>query len=101
MPSRTAKSIVKAYTKAHALLVTAGLRPQLQRLDNEASALLQQFMHNENIDFQLAPPHLHRRNATERAIRTYKNHFIAGLSSTNPNFPYTCGTDSFPNRSSP
>jgi hypothetical protein len=87
MPSRTAKSIVKAYSKAHATLVTAGLRPQLQRLDNEASALLQQFMQDENIDFQLAPPHLHRRNAAERAIRTYKNHLIAGLSSTDPDFP--------------
>jgi hypothetical protein len=87
MPNRTAKSIVNAYTKAHATLVQAGLRPQLQRLDNEASKLLQQFMQDQNIDFQLAPPHLHRRNAAERAIRTYKNHFIAGLSSTDPNFP--------------
>jgi hypothetical protein len=87
MPSRMAKSIVKAYSAAHATLVKAGLRPQLQRLDNEAPALLQKFMHDQDIDFQLAPPHLHRRNAAERAIRTYKNHFIAGLSSTDPNFP--------------
>jgi hypothetical protein len=33
------------------------------------------------------PPHIHQRNAAERAIRTFKNHFIAGLCSTNPDFP--------------
>jgi hypothetical protein len=40
-----------------------------------------------DIQYQLVPPHIHRRNAAERAIRTFKNHFIAGLSSTNPHFP--------------
>jgi hypothetical protein len=87
MPSRAAKSIVTAYATAHALFVKAGLWPQLQRLHNEASALLQQFMSDQDIDFQLAPPHLHCRNAAKRAIRTFKNHFIAGLCSTDPLFP--------------
>ena len=32
-------------------------------------------------------PHIHQRNTAERAIRTFKNHFIAGLYSTDPNFP--------------
>jgi hypothetical protein len=44
-------------------------------------------MSSVDIDFQLAPPHVHRRNAAERAIRTFKNHFIAGLCSTDKNFP--------------
>ena len=30
---------------------------------------------------------MHRRNAAERAIRTFKNHFIAGLCAVNPAFP--------------
>ena len=33
------------------------------------------------------PPHIHRRNSAERAMQTFKNHFIAGLASTDPNFP--------------
>jgi hypothetical protein len=49
--------------------------------------MLQQFMTSESIDFQLVPPHVHRRNAAERAIRTFKNHFIAGLCSTDKDFP--------------
>jgi hypothetical protein len=48
---------------------------------------LKDFLHQENITFQLVPPGVHRANAAERAIRTFKNHFIAGLSSTDSNFP--------------
>jgi len=44
-------------------------------------------MHEQQVDFQLVPPHMHRRNAAERAIRTFKSHFIAGLCSTDPQFP--------------
>ena len=33
------------------------------------------------------PPHIHRRNSAERAIQTFGNHFIAGLASTDSNFP--------------
>ena len=44
-------------------------------------------MTTEEIDFQLAPPNMHRRNAAEHAIRTCKNHFIAILSGTDLNFP--------------
>jgi hypothetical protein len=33
------------------------------------------------------PPHCHRRNAAERAIRTFKEHFVAGVSSVDPAFP--------------
>ncbi|KAI2500612.1 hypothetical protein MHU86_13833 [Fragilaria crotonensis] len=68
-------------------LCNAGLRPALQRLDNECSAPLKSFLHDEGIDFQLAPPGVHRRNAAERAIRTFKNHFIGGLCSVDKHFP--------------
>jgi hypothetical protein len=33
------------------------------------------------------PHHCYRRNADERAIRTFKEHFVAGLSSVDPTFP--------------
>ena len=79
--------IKEAYAALLERLQRAGLRPRLQRLDNECSKILKEYMHDQSIDFQLAPPGMHRRNAAERAIRTFKNHFIAGLSSTDPNFP--------------
>jgi hypothetical protein len=40
-----------------------------------------------DIACQLVPPHCHRRNAAERAIRTFKEHFVAGLSSVDPSSP--------------
>jgi hypothetical protein len=39
------------------------------------------------VEYQLVPPHCHRRNAAERSIRTFKEHFVAGLSSVDPNLP--------------
>lgn len=44
-------------------------------------------MEDKDIDVQLVPPHLHRRNASERAISTFKDNFIAGLCRTDPDFP--------------
>ncbi len=35
----------------------------------------------------LAEPDNHRANAAERAIQTFKNHFIAGLATVDPTFP--------------
>jgi hypothetical protein len=59
------------------------------RLDNEASQsqLLKSYLHDKNIAFQLVPSYSHRRNATERAIRSFKDHSIAGICSTGKAFP--------------
>jgi hypothetical protein len=48
---------------------------------------LRNYLTKQGIDYQLAPPHIHRRNNAERAIQTFKNHFISGLCSVDPNFP--------------
>ena len=66
---------------------TAWTQAPAPKLDNKADAALQQYMREQDMDFQLLPPHVHCRNAAERAIRTFKNHFIAGLCSTEPDFP--------------
>ncbi|CAJ1934140.1 unnamed protein product [Cylindrotheca closterium] len=86
-PNRQAATILKAYQRLHQRLCLAGLKPQLQRLDNECSTILKNFLHASEIDFQLVPPGMHRRNSAERAIRTFQNHFIAGLCSTDKDFP--------------
>jgi hypothetical protein len=48
---------------------------------------LKNFFTVNNIAYQLVPLHWHRRNSAERAIRTFKEHFVAGLSSVDPSFP--------------
>ena len=37
---------------------------------------------------QLVPPHIHRRNAAERDVNTYKNHFIVALFTVDPLLPF-------------
>jgi hypothetical protein len=64
-----------------------GFKPKLQTLDNEASAALKQFFTTNDLEDQLVPPHCHRCNAAERAIQTFKEHCVAGLSSVDPTFP--------------
>ena len=59
MPNRSGASILAAYKWAHTMFSARGLRPQLQRLDNEASHALQEFMTEQDVDYQLAPPHIH------------------------------------------
>ena len=86
-PSKHASCILTAYKDIHDMLVRRGCRPQLHKLDNECSQLLKDFMATENTQHQLVPPGIHRRNAAERAIRTFKNHFIAGLCTTDSQFP--------------
>jgi hypothetical protein len=62
--------------------------PKHHWMDNEASAALKTLLTKEYImDYQLVLPHIHCRNAAERAICTFKNHFIAGLCSTHLHFP--------------
>jgi hypothetical protein len=68
-------------------LILCGLKPLLQSLDNEASLALRNYLTKQGITYQLAPPHIYRRNNAERAIHTFNNHFIDGLCSVDPNFP--------------
>jgi hypothetical protein len=48
--------------------------------------LLKDYLYQQDIRFQLVPPYSHRRNSAERAIRSFKDHLIAGLCSTDKSF---------------
>ena len=56
-------------------------------LDNEASGIFKQALKKYNLTYQLAPPHIHRVNAAERAICTFKNHFLATMATADPEYP--------------
>ena len=60
----------------------------LQVLDNEASKEYRQVITQaRKANFQLVPPDVHRHNAAERAIRTFKAHFLAILAGVDRAFP--------------
>ena len=69
-------------------LAAKGLSVDLQILDNEASAAFKQAITFAwRAKFQLVPPDMHRRNCAERAIRTFKDHFLAILAGVDKSFP--------------
>jgi hypothetical protein len=84
---RTSLELLKAFKVMEQKLIARGLKPRLMRLDNEASKLLKEYLHQQDIIFQLVPPYSHRRNASERAIRSFKDHLIDGLWLTYKSFP--------------
>jgi hypothetical protein len=49
--------------------------------------MLKEYLHQQDITFQLVRPYSHRQNSAERAIRSFKDHLIAGLCSTDTSFP--------------
>jgi hypothetical protein len=54
-------------------------------LDNEALVAFKAEI-KKNCDLQLVLPDTHHRNLVERAIQTFKSHFIAILAGVNPSF---------------
>ena len=94
--SRTSLYIKNDYHTIRKLLCRRGLTPKTHVLDNKCSKVLKEYMEEENETFHLVPPHLHRRNAAERAIQTFKNHFIAGMVSTHKDFPLNLWCRLFP-----
>jgi hypothetical protein len=97
---RTAPELLKAFQVMEQELVARGLKPKLMKLDNEASKLLKTYLHQQYITFQLVPPYSHRRYSAERAIRSFKDHLIAGLCSTEKSFPMHVWEDYYHRQSS-
>jgi hypothetical protein len=87
MKNRSTNELTQACSNLLDLLLAKGIRPKLHRLDNEAPAKLKALIVSKGLQYQLVPPGIHRRNSAERAISTWKDHFIAGLSTTDKQFP--------------
>ncbi len=86
--SRSDRHRVEAYNSIMERLRARGHTVDLQILDNEISAEYKKAITETwKAQYQLVPPDVHRRNAAERAIRTFKAHFIAILAGVDPSFP--------------
>ena len=97
MPSRSSAHFIAAFRRAIQLFTKTGFKPRMQRLDNEISAELLSVLQDEfNITCELAPPHNHRTLRVERAIQTFKNHFISTLCTCDPSFPLYLWEDLLP-----
>jgi hypothetical protein len=68
-------------------MTAKGFKPKLQTMDNEASAEQKNYFTEKEMNYQLVPPHCHRTNAAEQAIRTFKEHLKSGLATVDKEFP--------------
>ena len=80
-------SICAGYNELYEDLHKAEINPVLHRLDNETSEESIEEIEKKGLDYQIASPGDHRLNHAERAIQTFKNHFIAILYGTDSSFP--------------
>ncbi len=87
MPSRTAAALLLAYTNTHLWFRNHGHHIRIHILDNENPKALQEHFDTLRIKWQMATPFNKRTNKAERAIQTFKRHFLSVLSSTHPSFP--------------
>ena len=79
--------MIKAFSKQVIYLTEKGFKPVLNIIDNVASKTIRTFLKKEDIKLQLVEAHNHQINAVERAMQTTKDHLIAGLCTTDKDFP--------------
>ena len=79
MNNRMDKGSIRVFQDMHKHVTTKGLNPKYMWFDNEASPASQCLLKENCIDCQLVYQAMHRRNAEERVISTFKDNFIAWL----------------------
>ena len=84
--NRRDKDMIRAFTSLTEDLKSGRINPGFHFMDNEASTALNMTMTSMNNKYQLVPPSNHRANNSERAIKTFNNHFITGLCSVDKYF---------------
>jgi hypothetical protein len=87
MPARTDAAFITAFTDVFDTLRAQNYQPILNVMDNECSKAVERHIRTAQLDIQLVPPHNHRVNAAERAIGTFKAHFVAALATVDMNCP--------------
>jgi hypothetical protein len=81
------KIIFGAYKQQYKMLESKGHVIRLNVMDNQASQTIKKFLTKKQCKSMLVEPHNHRVNAAERAIQTFKDHFVSALAATNSDFP--------------
>jgi hypothetical protein len=86
MHNRSKEEMIKAYKKMINRMRMTGLRIKKHTLDNEALDAFKQYIHQQQIQFELVAPGNHRHTQAERTIQTFKVHFIAILAGVDDKF---------------
>ena len=87
MKNRTEGEMIEARRRGLNRMRQQGITPAHQVLDNKISQTYKDEIRESGMSYQLVTPDDHRRNIVERAIQTWKNHFVGVLSGTAAIFP--------------
>ncbi len=87
LPNFTDVAILAAYKSQFELLEAKGHKIRLNVMDNQANVVIKKYLTPKECENMLVEPHNHRVNAAERAIQTFKAHFISALATTDSEFP--------------
>jgi hypothetical protein len=85
-PSRTEASLASAFVRTYQFFKDLGHQIQFQVLDNECPASLLRFFQQQHVTVQRVPLNQKRTNKAERAIQTFRRHFLLVLVGTHSNF---------------
>ena len=80
MKNRTEGGMIKARRRGLKIMKQQGIMPEHQVLYNKISQTYKDEIRESSMSYQLVPPDDHHRNIAERAIQTWKNHFVGVLS---------------------
>jgi hypothetical protein len=88
MKQHTTKELINAYqTILKRWKDTGVISPNWHVLDNKAPEDFKQAIRENGCTVELVPPDMHRQNVAERAIQTWKGHYISILSGVSDDFP--------------
>ena len=79
--------IFQAYKEIYEMIESKGFVIRFNVMDNQASKVIKQFLTPKQCELMLVEPNSHRVNAAERAIQTFKDHFVSALATTDSDFP--------------
>ena len=86
--NRKNKHRILAYSSIMKRLADCGYQVDVKILDNEVSAEFKRSIVDDwGTTYQLVPPNVHRRNISEKDIRTFKAHLLSVLAGVDPAFP--------------
>jgi hypothetical protein len=87
MQNQLGGKLILARDRELAGIRRCGLIPKHQFLDNQASAEYKVAIEASSVTYELVPPKEHQHNMAEKAIQTFKDHFVGVLSGCTPSMP--------------
>ena len=77
LKTKSAQEQLKTIQEIIKFLNDRGIHPKIHVMDNECLSIVLDYIKNtKKIDLLLVPPYMHRVNAAEKAIDSYKNYFF-------------------------